>query len=235
MKRLKSPALLTLSAALLVGCAQIPPSSSFPSQSTPLPEPPAVSLSDPAPSVTADPRLLTERYADVEALPMLDLDLEPRVQYDDRTLILEDSIDNELEYLVYQLHHLEAAADFDGRLELAGTNETLNGVLQNEASQFQEGYYMTEVVLHRLTTLTREDLNRVQEHCKENILELLDTYDLTEYAVVEADLDWKYSEAAMEAGPQLDEGRYLRYFLLARTENVPEYRYYELFWDDFLV
>ena len=102
-------------------------------------------------------------------------------------------------------------------------------------AQFRDGCYMTEVVLHRLTTLTREDLNRVQEHCKENILELLDTYDLTEYAVVEADLDWKYSEAALEAGPQLDEGRYLRYFLLARTENVPEYRYYELFWDDFLV
>lgn len=235
MKRLKFPALLILSAALLAGCAQTPSSSSVSSQPSPLPEPPAASLSAPASSVEADLWLLTERYADVEALPMLDLDLEPRVRYDDRTLSLEDSIDNELEYLVYQLYLLEAAADFDGRLELAGTNETLNGVLQNEASQFRDGCYMTEVVLHRLTTLTREDLDRVQEHCRESILELLDTYDLTEYAVVEADLDWKYSEAALEAGPQLDEGRYLRYFLLARTENVPEYRYYELFWDDFLV
>lgn len=57
---------------------------------------------------------------------------------------------------------------------------------------------------------------------------------LTEYAIVQVDLDWTYSQAQLEAGPQLGEGRYLRYFLLGKTEKIPEFRWYELYWDDFL-
>ena len=75
---------------------------------------------------------------------------------------------------------------------------------------------------------------QVSPYDKEDLQNKQNTFHFTEYAIVEADVSWKYSEAYLQQGPQLEEGRYLRYYLLAKTPEVPEYKWYELYWDDFL-
>ena len=145
------------------------------------------------------------------------------------------SIENELEYLVYQSYYYEMSADFSSKKTLLGDNEYLQISNQNEEENFENGKYMTSITIHALNTLTPEDLDFAADYIKEDILERIDQFSLTEYAIVQVDLDWTYSQAMLEAGPQLDEGRYLRYFLLGKTEETTEFRWYELYWDDFLV
>ena len=93
---------LALTAALLPGCTQqASDPQSQPSGSTPAASGSSAGASSQETGVPVDMDLLAQRYVDVSALPVLDLDVEERVQFDDRTLILEDGIDNELEHLVY--------------------------------------------------------------------------------------------------------------------------------------
>ena len=227
---------LALTAALLSACTQeaVPSfSQSLPSGTPDLTAGSASSFSQGS-EAPLDLDLLTQSYVDVAALPVLDVSVEERVQFDDRTLTLEDSIDNELEYLVYQLYYDQAATDFDSYTNLVGETKSLQIVTQNEAENFQDGLYMTEYTLHALNTLTRDDLAQVSPYDKEDLQNKQNTFHFTEYAIVEADVSWKYSEAYLQQGPQLEEGRYLRYYLLAKTPEVPEYKWYELYWDDFL-
>ena len=131
MKALRFAFALTFSASVLAGCAQNTASSSASSA----PSDTSGSASDTAGQSSAtslDEDLLISRYTDVSALPTLDLNLEPSLQFDDRTLIMEDSIENELEYLVYQSYYYEMSADFSSKKTLLGDNEYLQISNQNE-------------------------------------------------------------------------------------------------------
>lgn len=233
MKALRFALALTFTAALLAGCAQNTASSSASSASSDT----SGSASDPAGQSSAaslDEDLLISRYTDISALPALDLNLEPSLQFDDRTLIMEDSIENELEYLVYQSYYYEISADFSSKQALLGDSEYLQISVKNGEKGFKNGEYMTSVTIHALNTLTPEDLDFVADYAKEDLLEDINQYALTEYAIVQADLDWTYSQAWLDAGPQVGNGRYMRYFLLGKTEGTPEFRWYELYWEGFM-
>lgn len=233
MKALRFALALTFTAALIAGCAQNTASSSASSASSDT----SGSASDTAGQSSAaslDEDLLISRYTDISALPVLDLNLEPSLQFDDRTLIMEDSIENELEYLVYQSYYYEMSADFSSKKTLLGDSEYLQISIKNEAENFENGEYMTSVTIHALNTLTPEDLDFVADYAKEDLLEDINQYALTEYAIVQADLDWTFSQAWLDAGPQVGNGRYMRYFLLGKTEETPEFRWYELYWEGFM-
>ncbi len=223
---------LAFAAVLLTGCAQNASSSASPSSSAASSSAPSTTGQSSASSL--DEEILVSRYTDVSALPALDLNLEPSLPFEDRTLVMEDSIENELEYLVYQSYQSEISGDFSQQEKLLGNNDVLNTTVRNGQKNFENGEYMTSITIHALNTLTPEDLDHTAAYVKEDLLEHIDQYALTEYAIVQADLDWTYSQALLDAGPQLGEGRYLRYFLLGKTEETPEFRWYELYWDDFL-
>lgn len=233
MKALRFALALTFTAALLAGCAQNTASSSASSASSDT-SGSASDTSGQSSAASLDEDLLISRYTDVSALPALDLNLEPSLQFDDRTLIMEDSIENELEYLVYQSYYYEMSADFSSKKTLLGDSEYLQISIKNEEENFENGEYMTSVTIHALNTLTPEDLDFVADYAKEDLLEDINQYALTEYAIVQADLDWTYSQAWLDAGPQVGNGRYMRYFLLGKTEETSEFRWYELYWEGFM-
>lgn len=187
-----------------------------------------------ADSAAIDDALLYERYTDVSALPMLEIDMDDVCVFDDRTLTLEDAISNEPELLTYDLFYYIASAQFDLLMELVGEAEGIRIIMGNDESNFEEGYYSTEWTIHELSTLPAEDLERVSSYDKENILRLINTFDLEEYVVVETEETRKYTEAYAEAGPQIADGeKYKFYYLFAKTAKVPEFKLYEVFWEDF--
>ena len=57
---------------------------------------------------------------------------------------------------------------------------------------------------------------------------------LTQWTVQEVDVSWTYTEAEQAKGPQLDEGRYERYFLLGKAGDADSWKIYDFFWEDFL-
>ena len=184
---------------------------------------------------TTDDALLYETYTDVSALSALRTDIDDVCVFDDRTLILEDLIDTEPELLTYNLFFYIASAQFDLLMELVGEEESIHIVMGNEGVHFEEGRYCTQTTIHRLDTLTAEDLYTVSDFEKESILTLIHTFSFEEYVVVEAEQSWKYNEAYLSMGPQLADGqRYTRYYLFAKTVKVPEFKLYGIYWEDFL-
>ena len=191
-------------------------------------------VSTPADSSVTDDALLYERYTDVSALPMLNVDVDDVCVFDDRTLTLEDAISNEPELLTYNLEYYTVSAQFDLLMELIGEEEGIRITMGNEEPNFEKGYYSIEETIHALSTLTAEDMERVSSYEKEYILRLINTFDLEEYVVVGAEKTPKYTEAYAEAGPQIADGqKYKFYYLFAKTAKVPEFKLYEVFWEDF--
>ena len=174
---------------------------------------------------------LLEKYVDIAALPLLDFDVKDRYVFDDRVLLMEDTVDNELERVVFEHYYCISSAQFDQLMALVGENTSLQITSKNEEKNFNEGIYMSERVLHSLETLPATAIQGVSQYVKDDIAEKLAKHDLTAYAMVSVDISWKYNELYASMGPQLEEGRYMRYWLLGKTASDPAYRLYELYWD----
>ncbi len=199
---------------------------------------PAVTEEETAePEKTVDDRdwsALYDGYIDVESLPALDVDLEKEYVCDDRTLIMEDGVDNDLEYTVYKRYRAIVSADFDGLMELVGGSGAYKIANENERKNFNEGLYMKEYDIHGLTAVSLDEIKEAGAATKETLLSDIEECGLVSYAVVRADLSWKYNEAQLAAAPQLPEGRYVRYYLLGSAEKYAEAKICQTYWDDFL-
>lgn len=177
-------------------------------------------------------RLLSDKYLDIAGLPMLDIGIEDHYVFEDRTLELEDSIDNEVELLAFHYYYYSTSGEFEKLKDLIGDKESLQIAVANEQSQFQDGIYKSEYTIHGLTAWTAEDLQHMSESSKTELFHLIQTYDLDEYAVVRAEVGWKHNEASLSRSPQLGDGDYTRYFLVAKTRESKSFKIYEVYWED---
>lgn len=186
------------------------------------------------PAEQMDETLLYETYIDIEKLPVLCVDMASEAVFDDRRILLEDSIDNELELAAYQYQYYCASAEFDKLMELVGEHRALQIATENEEKNFQDGLYMSERRIHTLTTLSREDMGKAMEFGKEDILAKIDAFGFEEYGVVRMEIGLKHNEKSLSMGPQIGDGDYVRYYLFARTQKEAAFKMYEVYWDDFL-
>ena len=53
-----------------------------------------------------------DNYVDERKLPVLDIDIENPFVSDDRTLVLDDSIDNNIELVIYEYYHSIMSGDY---------------------------------------------------------------------------------------------------------------------------
>ncbi len=181
---------------------------------------------------------LYENYEDISSVSLLGdegngicgAEPEELCRFDDRTLILEDTIDNGFEYQVYRLYYDLVSADFEHRLSLIGENESFRIAVENEETLFKEGRYMEEYVIHEISALGKEALEDIPEAWKKELLDRIRTYKLQKYVIVKLDVSWKHTEASLQAGPQLGDGRYIRYYLLG-SSDTPEFKIYEVYWE----
>ena len=181
-----------------------------------------------------DEKLLRDRYLDVSALPVLDLDIEAKTECDDRTLEIQTPIDNQLELTVYELYYNEVSGDYDRVMNVIGENESLKIIFKNEKEAFDDGNYMEKYILHEINTLTVDDIEKINEYSKKWLYQLITEYDVEKYAVVELDLTFKHNEKSLSMAPQIGDGRYKRYYALCKTPQYEDYKIYEIYWDDFL-
>lgn len=178
--------------------------------------------------------LLYAHYVDDESLPAPDFTPDARYTFEDRTIVLEDSVENALEGLAYAYYYNCCAADFDALVGLVGENEALQNATKSEGVHYREGRYMTEYTIHEISTLTADDLQRISPFSKQDLARKIDNFTLKNLAVVRIDVSWKHNEASLQAGPQLGDGRYERYYLFATTQTQPAFKLYEVYWEDFL-
>lgn len=182
-----------------------------------------------------DEQLLFDKYADIALLPILDIDLEPVRVFEDRTLKIEDGIDNGLELLAYDFYYYEMAPDFEKQMALLGENQVFQSAVKNGQKAFEEGKYYSEIVIHELDIFEPKDFDDVSDSSKEDVCDAINAFRLSEYAIVEVELTWEYNEAMEEAGPQLGEGRYKRYYLVGKTNADDEWKIYDVYWDEYFM
>lgn len=178
---------------------------------------------------------LSDKYVDVNHLPILDIDVADKYVFDDRTIALEDSIDNELEQLAYKYYYDVTSAQFEDLMDFIGENESLQIAMENEGVNYHNGIYMSEYTIHELTTLTVDDLPTIGDASKKDIMNKIDTFDFTEYAIVRVDVSMKHNKAYLSQGPQLGDGRYVRYYLFATTMDLSQFKMYQVYWENFIV
>lgn len=181
--------------------------------------------------IVSDKEILS-KYVDVSNLPIFDLDINNKSQFDDRTISIEDSIDNELEYTVYQLYYNETLGDYKKVMELIGEDEGFKIAMQNGEKNFEDGIYMKEYVIHELSVLDKNDIKEISNYSKIEIKDKIDKLNLEQYAIVMADLSFKHNEKSLSLSPQLGDGRYIRYYILGKTSESDNFKIYNVYWDN---
>ncbi|MBQ2829548.1 MAG: hypothetical protein IJF15_00790, partial [Oscillospiraceae bacterium] len=149
---------------------------------------------------------LLEKYVDIAALPALDIAIEERYVFDDRVLLMEDSVDNELERAVFE-HYLASV----------------------EKDRSDDIYVLSECVLHSLETLAAEKVKDADQYTKDGITSAVTEHDLTSYALV-------FAQVSQRHDPPHDQGDgqfMTRYWLVGKAATDTEYKLYEVFWDNF--
>lgn len=177
---------------------------------------------------------LYDGYIDIDSLPVLDMDIDREYVCDDRTLIMEDSIENELEHIVYKRYYDIVSADFDSLMKNIGGSKSYRIANQNEKKSFDEGLYMKGYDIYEISAVKLEELKTAGDASKEELISNIEECGLESYAVVKIELSWKYNEAQMEASPQLPEGRYIRYYLVGNTQSDPDIKICQTYWDEFI-
>ena len=233
---LRAAAALT-ALALLAGCTAAPASTvesaSEPAavsqavEAEPAPEPETPETS--ASAADADPMAgYVQDFAEVATLA------KPVETDDGRTLTLNCTLDTEVDQLIYDHYRYELLGDLDGALSLVGDSEALRITTENDVRNVQEGAGAQSYTLHGLRALTADEMARVRAYDRDAIFRIVADYGLAEWTLEAVDVEWTYTEAELAKGPQLDAGRYMRYFLAGRTSTDQPWALYELFWEDLL-
>ena len=159
---------------------------------------------------------------------------------DDRTLMVQDIPENLVEELLFSNYYFSTVFEFEGLLGIQGS-DNLRLSAENERKNAADGLYFENVIIHNFATLSREDFTpggfyftdaEMSFKFVDQANYLKEEHGLTEYAVVYVDLSWKWSEKALELGPQLDDGRYERLYLVGKTSEDANWKLYECFWGE---
>ena len=172
-----------------------------------------------------------EHYVDERKLPVLDIDIENPFVSDDRTLTLDDSINNSLELMIYEYYHNIMSGSYQ-----EAKNVIVDGSLlaATEASEnnFKDGIYYSHILIDEIDLVDKDDLEEISDKNKQDIIKMLNDMEMTEFAIVEVDKVIKHNEKALSIAPQVGDGEVQRYFLLGKKDN--DYKIIEVYWEDFM-
>lgn len=214
--------MLSAAALALTACTSAPSESAAP-QATP-------ALTPAAESTTPEDLYAgyVQEFAEVGTMAR------PVETEDGRELILECDLDNEIDQLIYDSYRCELLGDLEGALALTGDTETYRITTENAVKNVQEGAGNQSYTLHEMDILSLEDVQSAEQRYLDTIAQEVADSNLTQWTVQEVDVSWTYTEAEKAKGPQLDEGRYERYFLLGKTADSDSWKIYDLFWENFI-
>lgn len=176
-------------------------------------------------------KYFNEHYVDERKLPVLDIDIENPFVSDDRTLTLDDSINNSLELMIYEYYHNIMSGSYQ-----EAKNVIVDGSLlaATEASEnnFKDGIYYSHILIDEIDLVDKDDLEEISDKNKQDIIKMLNDMEMTEFAIVEVEKVIKHNEKALSMAPQVGDGEVQRYFLLGKKNN--DYKIIEVYWEDFM-
>ena len=172
-----------------------------------------------------------EHYVDERELPVLDINIENPFVSDDRTLILDDSIENDLELMIYEYYKNIMSGSYQNAKDIIVDGSLLAATEASE-NNFKDGIYYSRILIDEIDLVDKDDLEEISDKNKQDIIKMLNDMEMTEFAIVEVDKVIKHNEKALSIAPQVGDGEVQRYFLLGKKDN--DYKIIEVYWEDFM-
>ena len=172
-----------------------------------------------------------EHYVDERELPVLDINIENPFVSDDRTLILDDSIENGLELMIYEYYKNIMSGSYQNAKDIIVDGSLLAATEASE-NNFKDGIYYSHILIDEIDLVDKDDLEEISDKNKQDIIKMLNDMEMTEFAIVEVDKVIKHNEKALSIAPQVGDGEVQRYFLLGKKDN--DYKIIEVYWEDFM-
>lgn len=172
-----------------------------------------------------------ENYVDERKLPVLDIDVENPFVSDDRTLLLEDSIENSIELMIYEYYHSLISGSYKEAKEMIVDGSLLAATEAHE-NNFKNGIYYSQILIDEIDLVDRDDLEEISGKNKQEIIDLLNDLEMTEFAIVEVEKVIKHNEKSLSMVPQVGDGEVKRYFLLGKKDD--SYKIIEVYWEGFM-
>lgn len=167
----------------------------------------------------------------VSNLPVLDMNIERTFTSDDRTLIMDDTVENELELMIYEFYHNMTSGSFEKMKDVISDNSLLMAV-GNEEKNFADGIYYSQIYIDELELLDKDDLEDISDKEKQTIAEMLKNSDTDKFGIVEIETEIKFNGKMRDLAPQVGEGEVTRYYLIGIKNG--EYKILDVYWEDFL-
>ena len=167
----------------------------------------------------------------VSNLPVLDINIERTFTSDDRELIMDDTVENELELMLYEFYHNMTSGSFEKMKDVISDNSLLMAI-ENEEKNFADGIYYSQIYIDELELLDKDDLEDISDKEKQTIAEMLKNSDTDKFGIVEIETEIKFNEKMRNSAPQVGEGEVTRYYLIGIKKG--KYKILDVYWEDFL-
>lgn len=172
-----------------------------------------------------------EHYVDERELPVLDINIENPFVSDDRTLILDDSIENDLELMIYEYYKNIMSGSYQNAKDIIVDGSLLAATEASE-NNFKDGIYYSRILIDEIDLVDKDDLEKISDKNKQDIIKMLNDMEMTEFAIAEVDNVINHNEKVLSIAPQVGDGEVQRYFLLGKKNN--DYKIIEVYWEDFM-
>ncbi len=172
-----------------------------------------------------------EHYVNERKLPILDIHIENPFVSDDRTLMLEDSIENNLELMVYEYYRNLMAGTYQEAKDMI-LDESLLAATEASENNFKEGLYYSRLVLDEVDLLDREDLAEMIPQKKSEVVASLEALEMEEFAIVEVEKIITNNEKANSMGTRIENWKGTRYYLLGKKADT--YKIVDVYSEDFI-
>ena len=148
-------------------------------------------------------RFFRNNYVDERKLPVLDIDIENPFVSDDRTLVLDDSIENALELMIYEYYKSLMSGSFAEAKDMIIDGSLLEATKAYE-NNFNDGIYYSKIVIDEIDLVDKDDLDEISGKNQQNIVELLNDYKMGKFAIVKVEKTIKHNEKSLSMVPQAD-------------------------------
>lgn len=176
-------------------------------------------------------RLFRENYVDERKLPILDIHIQNPFTDGDRTLVLDDSIENNLELMIYEYYHNLTSGSFEeAKANIADTS--LYAATEAYENNFKDGIYYSKILIDEIDLVDKDDLDEITNDNKQAIIKLLDDLNMKEFAIVEVEKTIRHNEKSLGLAPQVGDSDVTRYFVLGKADG--NYKIVEVYWEGFM-
>ncbi len=172
-----------------------------------------------------------ENYVDERKLPILDIHIQNPFVDGDRTLVLDDSIENNLELMIYEYYRNLTSGSFEeAKANIADTS--LYAATEAYENNFKDGIYYSKIIIDEIELVGKDDLDEITNNNKQAIVKLLDDLNMKEFAIVEVEKTIRHNEKSLSLAPQVGDADVKRYFVLGKADG--DYKIVEVYWEGFL-